>query len=111
MPSDGPCGRIGCSGRSFRPDPAREIHAIGAERHLRGKDVLEVGSGDGRLTLGLAALAHRVVAVDPDASAIDAARLATRAAGLRNVVFLVRPAQALRLGRRRFDVAVFSWSL
>ncbi len=108
---DGVCGRMGCSGRSFRPDPAREIRAIGAEHHLRGKDVLEVGSGDGRLTLGLASLARRVVAVDPDAPAIDAARFAARTAGLRNVTFLTRPAQALGLGRRRFDVAVFSWSL
>ncbi len=104
-------GRLGCAGRAFRPDPAREIRAIGAESRLRGRDVLEVGAGDGRLTLAIAALAHRVLAVDPDAAAIDAARAAARTARLRNVSFKVAPAQHLALGRRRFDVAVFSWSL
>ncbi len=104
-------GRLGCSGRAFRPDPTREIRAIGAESRLRGRDVLEVGAGDGRLTLAIASIARRVLAVDPDAAAIDAARAAARTARLRNVSFKVAPAQHLDLGRRRFDVAVFSWSL
>lgn len=104
-------GRTGCTGRAFRPDPARELRDIGADVLLRGKNVLEVGAGDGRLTMAIAALARRVLAVDPDTGAIDAARIALKAAGRRNVTFKVAPAQELGLGRRRFDVAVISWSL
>ncbi|MDP9265728.1 MAG: class I SAM-dependent methyltransferase [Chloroflexota bacterium] len=112
-PEDEGCGlgRTGCGGREFRPDPARELRDIGAEATLRRRDVLEVGAGDGRLTLAIAALAERVLAVDADPGAIEAARLAARRAGIRNVSFRVAPAQDLGLGRRRFDVAVFSWSL
>ena len=104
-------GRMCCSGRPYRPDPAREIAAIGLGPHLRGRDVLEIGAGEGRLTVGLAALARRVLAVDADGEAIAAARVAIRAAGFRNVSFAVAPAQAFAPARRRFDVAVFSWSL
>ena len=41
---------------------------------LRRKRVLEVGCGDGRLTLQYAAAASSVLAIDPDPPSIDEAR-------------------------------------
>jgi predicted RNA methylase len=41
---------------------------------FRARRVLEVGCGDGRLTLGIAAEADSVLAFDPDAEAVDRAR-------------------------------------
>jgi SAM-dependent methyltransferase len=51
--------------------------------------VLDVGAGSGRVALGLAPLARRVVAVDRDASAIDEARRRAAAAGLADVECVV----------------------
>jgi SAM-dependent methyltransferase len=51
--------------------------------------VLDVGAGSGRVALGLAPLARRVVAVDRDASAIDEARRRAAAAGLGDVECVV----------------------
>ena len=46
----------------------RRLAAFGDQR------VLELGCGDGRLTLGIAKDAGHVLAVDPDADAVDRAR-------------------------------------
>lgn len=55
--------------------PTRET-LLFFERHLRsGRGrLLEVGCGDGRLAQALAAKGFRIVAIDPDATAVDAAR-------------------------------------
>ncbi|MEK7862992.1 MAG: methyltransferase domain-containing protein, partial [Chloroflexota bacterium] len=82
------------------------------ERHVRftGKDVLEVGCGNGRLTLGYAARAKSVVAIEPDARQVRRARERARRAGLAHVRFGRRPAQTgIRGGP--YDVVLFSWSL
>ena len=42
---------------------------------FRGQRVLELGCGDGRLTLGIANDAAHVCAFDPDAEAVDRACL------------------------------------
>jgi len=77
---------------------------------LRGKDVLEVGCGTGRLTLAYAARARSVLAIEPNATIVARARARARRAELRNVRFATRPAQTgIRGGP--FDVVLFSWSL
>jgi protein-L-isoaspartate O-methyltransferase len=91
-------------------DPRREVRII--ERHARveGHDILEVGCGNGRLTLEYAGRARRVVAIEPNGTAIREARRRARARGLTNISFRARPAQTgIRGGP--FDVVVFSWSL
>jgi len=92
------------------PRAGRELAALGAEL-FRGKDVLDIGSGDGRLSLDLARVARRVTGVEPSAAAVAASARRAAALGLRNVRFEVGAAQHLDLGHRRFDVAVFTWSL
>ncbi|HUG04909.1 MAG TPA: class I SAM-dependent methyltransferase [Candidatus Limnocylindria bacterium] len=92
------------------PDPRRETRLI--ERHVKlgGRDVLEVGCGNGRLTLEYAAHARRVVAIEPNAQMIREARARARSREIKNVRFLTRPAQTgIRGGP--FDVVLFSWSL
>src|SRR5258705_9669905 len=57
-------------------DPERrELTALARIAPWRGRRVIELGCGDGRLTLRLAALGAQVLAIDPDAECIRAARL------------------------------------
>lgn len=93
------------------PRAGREIAALGGARRLSGKDVLEIGAGDGRITVELGRLARRVIAVDPQSQAIADARDNCAELGLKNVECRVADAVRLDLGRARFDVAMFTWSL
>jgi SAM-dependent methyltransferase len=65
-----------------------------AER-LAGRDVLDVGTGNGRLALALAPHCRRVVGIDRDADAIAEATRRAAAARLTNVEFLVLDAEAV----------------
>lgn len=92
------------------PDADHERALIERLTPLRGKDVLEVGCGNGRLTLAYAARARSVVAIEPNPKQIARARARAKQTGIRNVRFLVRPAQTgIRGGP--FDVVLFAWSL
>jgi ubiquinone/menaquinone biosynthesis C-methylase UbiE len=73
---------------------------------FRGRRVLEIGCGDGRVTSLYAGSAASVVAIDPKAESIDALRVKfpgvdARAIGIAD----------LDLPSRSIDVAIFSWSL
>jgi len=103
-------GWLGCAS-AIRPIDDIEVRAMRAAPYIRGKDVLDIGAGEGRLSWVIAASARSVVGVDPDVAAVRAARREARRRGLANVRFVSRPAQDLRLGPERFDTALFSWSL
>ena len=87
------------------------LAAILRAADFREQRVLEVGSGDGRLTWGFAPLAGSVVAFDPDADYVAAA-LAECTEELRQKVRLQGGARG---GDRRpphsVDLVFFSWSL
>ena len=78
---------------------------------LKGRRILEIGCGDGRLTRPLASLASSVVAIEPDPARIALARRLAASEGINNVTFRVNSAERLRLGGDPFEVALFSWSL
>jgi protein-L-isoaspartate O-methyltransferase len=93
------------------PDVHHETRLIERYARLADRDVLEVGCGNGRLTLEYAGRARRVVALEPNGELLEAARTRARARGLEDRIrFLARPAQSgIRGGP--FDVVLFSWSL
>ena len=78
---------------------------------LSGMRVLEVGCGDGRLTLRYGGQAASVVAVDDDAEAIERARAAMPRELSDGVRFEVMDAAALAVPQHEFDLVFFSWSL
>jgi ubiquinone/menaquinone biosynthesis C-methylase UbiE len=106
----GDIGRVGCPS-AVRPADDIELRGLRAERHFRGMDVLDIGTGDGRLAWLIAPVARSVVGLDPDPKGIRAARREARRRGLGNVRFEVSSGQELGVGRERFDTALFSWSL
>ena len=73
--------------------------------------VLEVGCGDGRLTVPVAERAASVLAFDPDAAAIEAARSDLPAELAGRVTFAAASATAIEIPRSAFDIVLFSWSL
>jgi predicted RNA methylase len=78
---------------------------------FRGRRVLEMGCGDGRLTAGIAIDADQVLAFDPDADSVSEARRSLPAELAERVVFRAASAQAVEIERGAFDLVVFSWSL
>ena len=78
---------------------------------FRHQGVLELGCGDGRLTLGIATDAARVVAFDPDAEAIERARRTLPDELADRVVYRVASGKEIEIEPQSFDLVVFSWSL
>lgn len=117
MPKDaasavGDIGRhVPATSSALRPRPVDELSSWGGPRLVRGKRVLDLGCGDGRLTLAVAPAASRVHGLDPDVEAIADAKKTARAAGVRNIRFHVGAAQKLPFRDESFDVVILSWTL
>jgi ubiquinone/menaquinone biosynthesis C-methylase UbiE len=93
------------------PAPGIELPLIERLVSLEGRRVLELGCGDGRLTVQIARVAASVVAVEPDASIIALARRGAASEGITNISFRLGSAERLRAGGGLHEVAIFSWSL
>lgn len=76
-----------------------------------GARVLEVGCGDGRLTVGIAEHAASVLAFDPDEEAVGRAREALPVEIADRVTYMAGSATGLEIPRSAYDIVVFSWSL
>jgi ubiquinone/menaquinone biosynthesis C-methylase UbiE len=93
-------------------DPeGKEIAALRQVAKWRGARVLEIGCGDGRLTLRLAQLGARVVALDPNRARVRQARRTLPARFAERVRYHVGSAQRLQHPAAAFDLVVFAWSL
>lgn len=76
-----------------------------------GRDVLEIGSGDGRLTFRYAEEAASVLGLEPNATQLARAN-ETMPANLRDrVTFRLADAATVDLPSSAFDVAVMAWSI
>jgi ubiquinone/menaquinone biosynthesis C-methylase UbiE len=98
---------------TIRVDPERnEIRALKEVNTWRGKKVLEIGCGDGRLTLRLASLNPKLIqAIDPSPDLIRAARKKLPSAFSKRIHYKVGSAEELKFPSNSFDIVVFSWVL
>jgi ubiquinone/menaquinone biosynthesis C-methylase UbiE len=97
---------------TLRIDPERnEVRALKEMADWRGKHVLEIGCGNGRLTKRLAALGAKVDALDTDKELISTARKELPVSYSERVRFRVGSAQNLKYPKQTFDILVFAWSL
>jgi ubiquinone/menaquinone biosynthesis C-methylase UbiE len=78
---------------------------------FREERVLELGCGDGRLTLGIANDAASVLAFDPDAEAIERARRSLPSELAQRVSYQAASGKEIQIEPASFDLALFSWSL
>lgn len=94
-------------------DPAgKEIRALRDVTDWKGKRLLEVGCGDGRLTLRLAAFGPgSIEAIDPDPQRIRLARKHLPAQYAPLIDFHTGKAEKLKYPPDEFDIVVFAWSL
>ena len=76
-----------------------------------GKDVLEIGCGDGRMTRRFAAQTTSVTAFDPDEAMIAAAKESIPDALRSAISFRVADITTVELPATDYDVAVFSGSI
>ena len=73
--------------------------------------MLELGCGDGRLTVGIARDATGVLAFDPDAEAVERARRSLPIELAERVAYRIASGKEIELEPVSFDLVVFSWSL
>lgn len=94
-------------------DPgATEVRALKQLVDWRDKRVIEIGCGYGRVTQRLASLGPaKILALDPDAALIHAARKRLPKRFIGRVTFRVGRAERLSQRSEEFDLAVFSWVL
>ena len=87
------------------------VAALRAATDFRGRTVLELGCGEGRLTVPLAADAAHVLAFDQDAEAVERARATLPESLATRVTYRAASATELEVERHAFDIVLFSWSL
>ncbi len=88
-----------------------EIRVTKKHLSFHNQDVLEVGCGDGRITLQYAPEAGSVTAIDPNRKAIALAREKTPKGLVDLLKFRVGRGEELDFPDESFDVVFFTWSL
>jgi len=94
-------------------DPAgREIELLRRLVRWRGRRVVEIGCGDGRLTLRLAAFRPASIhAMDPDRRQVVRGRRTLPRRQAESISYRVGKAESLPYRAAEFDCAVFAWAL
>lgn len=87
------------------------LAALGRVVDFRGQRVIELGCGDGRLTVPVAREATQVLAFDPDREKVECARHSLPVELAERVEFRVASGTEIEVERCSFDLALFSWSL
>ncbi|MEW6405881.1 MAG: class I SAM-dependent methyltransferase [Chloroflexota bacterium] len=97
---------------SLQKDPeGREKRILHQFVDFAGKQVLEIGCGDGRLTWKYAKSAGRVTGFDVEMDDLRLART-DRPSDLENQVSLTRASAChIPFPRETFDIAILAWSL
>jgi ubiquinone/menaquinone biosynthesis C-methylase UbiE len=94
-------------------DPAgRELRLLRRLVRWRGRRVVEIGCGSGRLTLRLASFRPASIdALDPDRKQLARGRAALPRRHARLVSYRVGRAESLPYRAAEFDCAIFAWAL
>ncbi len=92
------------------PEHAEKTALLALVADWRGKRVLEVGCGNGRLTWRYAHLAGHVDGIDPAHTLIQQAIAATPDALRERVAFWPSGIESFH-SPTRYDIAILSWSL
>jgi ubiquinone/menaquinone biosynthesis C-methylase UbiE len=97
--------------RSVLDPEGAHLAALQRLADFAGRRVLELGCGDGRLTVAVAREAAYVFAFDPNEKEVAEARDALPPDLCDRVLYRVASGTEVEVERRSFDLALFSWSL
>ncbi len=78
---------------------------------FHGRRIIELGCGDGRLTVPIAREAAYMLSFDPDADAVGRARQTLPHELADRVSYRVASGAAIEIEPGSYDLALFSWSL
>jgi 2-polyprenyl-3-methyl-5-hydroxy-6-metoxy-1,4-benzoquinol methylase len=93
-------------------DPEQnEVRELKAAADWTGRDVLEIGCGDGRLARRLAKLGAAVAAIDPDVELVRSAMVKALESPNQRRRYAVGDGQQLPFSGETFDIVIFGWSL
>jgi ubiquinone/menaquinone biosynthesis C-methylase UbiE len=97
---------------TFEKDPERtEKKQLHKYADFTGKRVLEIGSGEGRLTWLYAARSATTTGIDPDRDALRVATIDRPSDLVDQVRFAQALSEQLPFSKETFDMAVLAWSL
>lgn len=97
---------------TIQKDPERnESKYLHQFAEFTNRRVLEIGSGEGRLTWQYAKLTRTTIGIDPDRNALRVARVDRPFDLGHNVHFTCAASEYLPFAKETFDLAVLAWSL
>ena len=97
---------------AFEVDPERnEIRELKQAALWTGRDVLEIGCGDGRLARRVAGLGASVTAIDPDDELVRSAVVKALESPDQRLRYVIGDGQRLPFCGETFDIVIFGWSL
>ena len=97
---------------AFEVDPDQnEIRELKQAALWTDRDVLEIGSGDGRLARRLAGLGASVTAIDPDAELVRSAMGKAPESPDQRLRYVTGDGRRLPFSDETFDIVIFGWSL
>jgi ubiquinone/menaquinone biosynthesis C-methylase UbiE len=94
----------------LRDPEQRELKYLRAYSDLPNARVLEIGSGDGRLTKLYAFLPQSIAGIDIARTALTKAREKTESDLSAKVSFAQAQAEHLPFRSKSFDLAIYAWS-
>ncbi|MGE5377066.1 MAG: class I SAM-dependent methyltransferase [Bacteroidota bacterium] len=96
---------------TFQKDPEQnETRYLHKFADLTNRRVLEIGTGEGRLTWRYAGQAANIIAIDPDKDALRVAMIDRPSDLEKKVQFPNAVAEHLPFSRETFDIALLAWS-
>jgi ubiquinone/menaquinone biosynthesis C-methylase UbiE len=96
---------------SIRDIHGTELQALTSVIDLNGLRVLEVGAGEGRMTIRYAGVTKSVVAIEPDEESLARAQSLVPPELQERISFRLVDAAELDEPAQSFDAAFLSWSL
>jgi ubiquinone/menaquinone biosynthesis C-methylase UbiE len=88
-----------------------ELANLRQHTDLDGATVLEIGSGDGRLTWQYAEFVGSVIGVDPDLDSLRTADQGRSQNPASSLSLVHAEAEHLPFTKEKFDLAILAWSL
>jgi len=87
-----------------------EFKKILKEGKLKGKNVLELGTGTGRITFNLVKHAKHVTTIDNDKDALNYCEMKAKELNIKNLTFIQKNIKNLSEIKGKYDVIVSGWS-